>query len=34
MLPGVQVLVDPTGDARDTQTGHDVSLVSLSESER
>ena len=33
MLPGVQVLVDPTGDASDTQPAHDITSVSLSEPE-
>jgi hypothetical protein len=33
MLPGVQVLVDPTGDASDTQTAHDITSVSMSEPE-
>ncbi|MGH9874879.1 MAG: PKD domain-containing protein [Pyrinomonadaceae bacterium] len=31
MLPGVQVLVDPTGDASDTQAAHDITSVSISE---
>lgn len=31
MLPGVQVLVDPTGDASDTQAAHDITSVSMSE---
>ena len=33
MLPGVQVLVDPTGDASDTQPAHDITSVSMSEPE-
>ena len=33
MLPGVQVLVDPTGDASDTQAAHDITSVSMSEPE-
>ena len=33
MLPGVQVLVDPTGDASDTQAAHDITSVSVSEPE-
>jgi hypothetical protein len=32
-LPGVQVLVDPTGDASDTQTAHDITSISMSEPE-
>ncbi len=31
LLPGVQVLVDPTGDASDQQDQHDITSVSLSE---
>ena len=30
-LPGVQVVVDPTGDASDTQPAHDITSVSISE---
>ncbi|MFN2533563.1 MAG: hypothetical protein ABR555_19960, partial [Pyrinomonadaceae bacterium] len=33
MLGGVQVLVDPTGDASDTQPAHDITSVSMSEPE-
>lgn len=33
VLPGVQVVVDPTGDASDTQPAHDITSVSLSEPE-
>jgi PKD repeat protein len=31
VLPGVQVVVDPVGDASDTQAAHDITSVSLSE---
>jgi len=31
MLPGVQVLTDPTGDASDTLAQHDITSVSMSE---
>ncbi len=31
LLPGVQVLTDPTGDASDTLAQHDITSVSLSE---
>lgn len=31
LLPGVQVLVDPTGDASDQQPAHDITSVSMSE---
>lgn len=30
-LPGVQVVVDPVGDASDTQPSHDITSVSISE---
>ena len=30
-LPGVQVVVDPVGDASDTQPAHDITSVSISE---
>ena len=33
ILPGVQVLVDPTGDASDIQPAHDITSVSMSEPE-
>jgi PKD repeat protein len=33
VLPGVQVVVDPTGDASDTQAAHDITSVSISEPE-
>lgn len=33
VLPGVQVVVDPVGDASDTQAAHDITSVSLSEPE-
>lgn len=31
LLPGVQVVVDPVGDASDTQAQHDITSVSISE---
>jgi PKD repeat protein len=31
VLPGVQILVDPTGDASDGQAAHDITSVSMSE---